>query len=98
MLGNEGLRDAFSVIVGGEDVSVHKPEPEGIFKAVDSMGVTISETIYVGDSVTDADAARRASVPFAAVLSGVTEARQFEPYGAVAIMKDLSELPAVIGV
>ena len=98
ILDNEGIRDAFAVIIGGEDVKAFKPEPEGLFKAMDSMGITASEVLYIGDSVTDAEAAKRAKVPFAAVLTGVTEAQRFEPYNTLALMETLSELPGLVGV
>lgn len=98
MLDNEGIRDAFEVIIGGEDVSTFKPDPEGIFKAMESMNTGVSQTLYIGDSLTDAKAAANAEVPFAAVLTGVTEANLFAPYNALAVMENLSELPNLIGV
>ena len=33
ILARDGLLDAFDVIVGGEDVTRHKPDPEGLVKA-----------------------------------------------------------------
>jgi phosphoglycolate phosphatase len=46
----------------------------------------------VGDSVTDAETARRARVPFAAVLNGVTSREAFKNYPAYRILDNLCEL------
>lgn len=91
-LGRDGLLTPFAVIVGGEDVSAHKPDPESLRCAMDRLGVAPTETLYVGDSLTDAEAAKRAGVPFAAVLSGTTPREAFEKrYGCV-VFGGLKEL------
>jgi len=52
-----GIADLFSVIVGFEDVKNHKPHPEGISLAVSRLGVSPGETLVVGDSAADIEAA-----------------------------------------
>ena len=86
------VREAFDVIVGGEDVSRHKPDPEGLLAAIGRLGGSPSNTLYVGDSVTDAEAARRAGVPFVAVLNGVTPREAFEDYPVEGVLENLREL------
>ncbi|HLM58369.1 MAG TPA: HAD-IA family hydrolase [Pyrinomonadaceae bacterium] len=97
ILGRDGLLDCFEALVGGEDVERHKPHPEGLFKALEKVALPPASVLYVGDSLTDAEVARRAAVPFAAVLSGVTPRADFDGYGAVAILDDLSQLPRLVG-
>lgn len=97
ILGRDGLLDRFDVLVGGEDVERHKPHPEGLFKALESVACAPASVLYVGDSLADAEVAQRAAVPFAAVLSGVTPRADFEGYGAVAVLESLAQLPAVVG-
>jgi len=92
-LRREGLLDAFGVIVGGEDVAAHKPDPGGLLVAIERLSSTPAATLYVGDSVTDAQTAERAGVPFVAVLSGVTPREAFRDYPVVCVLEDLSELP-----
>ena len=92
ILGREDLLEPFDVIVGGEDVSRHKPDPEGLLAAIERLGGSPSGSLYVGDSVTDAETARRAGVPFAAVLNGVTPREAFKDYPAYRILDDLDEL------
>jgi len=92
ILERENLLEPFDVIVGGEDVSRHKPAPEGLLAAIERLGGSPSGSLYVGDSVTDAETARRAGVPFAAVLNGVTPREAFKDYPAYRILDNLGEL------
>jgi phosphoglycolate phosphatase len=91
-LGRVDLLEPFDVIVGGEDVSRHKPDPEGLLAAIERLGGSPLGSLYVGDSVTDAETARRAGVPFAAVLNGVTPREAFKDYPAYRILDNLGEL------
>jgi len=86
------LLEPFDVIVGGEDVSRYKPDPEGLLVAIERLGGSPSGSLYVGDSVTDAETARRAGVPFAAVLNGVTPREAFTDYPVYDILDNLGEL------
>ena len=90
------LLEPFDVIVGGEDVSSHKPDPESLLKAIKKMKSSMSTSIYVGDSVTDAETAKRAEVPFIAVLSGVTPRDSFECYSVFGIIENLREIMDLI--
>ncbi len=94
VLTREGLRERFAVIVGGDDVRVPKPDPEGLRLALASLSASPDSALYVGDSLTDAEAARRAGLPFAAVLSGVTPREAFAPYQPLAILDSVADLPS----
>ncbi len=102
VLAREGLLGAFDVIVGGEDVSRLKPDPEGLHRA---LGVLLAQhaivrerVLYVGDSVTDARAADAAGLPFAAVLTGTTPRSAFLPYAPHALLRDVGDLPEMLTV
>jgi phosphoglycolate phosphatase len=86
----------FDVIVGGEDVADPKPSPAGLRLALERLRVAASRCLYVGDSLTDAETAQRAGVPFIALLYGTTERRDFADYAPRAILSDLRELPVLI--
>lgn len=77
ILGRHGLCGQFDAVVGGEDVHDHKPDPSGLLLALAHLGVRPGEAFYVGDHVVDAEAARRAGVPFIAVLSGTCRKEDF---------------------
>jgi phosphoglycolate phosphatase len=87
-----GISDLVDVIVGGEDVKMPKPSPEGLLLAIDSLNAELNEVLYVGDSLIDAKTALAASVDFAAVTTGTTNENEFLQYPCVKILKSLSEL------
>ncbi|HOQ36105.1 MAG TPA: HAD-IA family hydrolase [Acetivibrio sp.] len=93
ILKRDGLLHYFDIIIGGEDVSAHKPDPEGVIKALTELGIARDNVIFIGDSVVDARTAQNADVDFAAVLTGTTERDKFLEFDARAVLKDLSELP-----
>ncbi|MCH7654274.1 MAG: HAD-IA family hydrolase, partial [Chloroflexi bacterium] len=96
-LGAAGLLESFDVIVGGEDVQDIKPSPVGLLRAVERLTGSVDAALYVGDSTTDAETARRARVRFVAVLSGVTPREEFAPFPVAAVLADVSELPQCLG-
>ena len=57
-----GLRPFFDVVVGLEDVSEPKPDPEGLLAATRRLGVAPSRAVYIGDSEVDVEAGRRAGM------------------------------------
>lgn len=79
-------------VVGGDDVSREKPDPEGLLGVVKGFGLAKAEVLYVGDSLVDAKTAKAAGVPFAAVLTGTTPAEAFRPYHPVFVGGQLAEL------
>lgn len=96
ILRREKLLTPFDVIVGGEDVSKHKPDPESLLMALDKLDAAPGNTLYLGDSLVDVKTAERAGIPFFAVLSGVTPRSAFNGYQVVDILKIVSELPGWI--
>lgn len=97
ILQREKLLDLFDVIIGGEDIADHKPDPKGLLTAIERLGSSPARCLYVGDSMTDAETAKRASVPFVAVLSGVTTREDFKGCAVYRIIESLSELLVLIG-
>ncbi|TVP79588.1 MAG: HAD family hydrolase [Gemmatimonadales bacterium] len=77
-----GLGD-FQVEVFDDDVPASKPDPAGLRQAVAARGVSPAQAIYVGDSVTDLEAARRAGLFPVAVLWS-KRAHEREPFAAAA--------------
>jgi len=96
VLQKERISHRFRTIVGEEDVSHHKPEPQGLLTAIKRLNGIPARSIYVGDSTVDAETARRANVPFVAVLSGITSREAFERYDSYAIIDNLYDLPDLL--
>lgn len=94
ILDREGLLDSFDAIIGGEDVVRFKPDPEGVLQAMAQMESTPTNSIYVGDSLTDFETAKRAGIPFIALLTGPTTREEFPEEDIVLILDRISDLPA----
>lgn len=98
ILTRENLLECFDVIVGGEDVKNHKPSPESLLLAINKANLSLAHTLYIGDSLTDAETAKRAGVSFVPVLSGTTLQESFEDYKILGMFKSISELPNMLGI
>lgn len=85
------------LVVGAEDVRAEKPSPEGLLWAINHLGISPEQALYVGDSLVDAQAAQRAGVCFAAMLTGKTSREAFASYSPVIIAQDLTELHRFLG-
>lgn len=94
----KGLAPYLSCIVGGGSVSKHKPDPEGLFFALNTLGVSPAKALYCGDTTIDAKTAQNAGVDFCAVLNGTTPAGDFGAYPHVHIAPDLAELKNWLGI
>lgn len=92
----ENLHHRFDVLLGGDDVRVPKPDPEGLRLALDRLRLAPSEAIYVGDSVVDGEAAHAAGVPFIGVLTGVTTAAELARWKPRRILPSLAALPTLL--
>ena len=90
------LLEYFDVIVGGEDVTSHKPDPAGTITAAKTLQTDPSLCVFVGDSVVDAETANRASMAFVAVLSGVTTSDAFKAYPFLEIIDGVEDLPKLL--
>jgi pyrophosphatase PpaX len=55
-----GIAGLFSVVVGFEDVSRYKPDPEPLNLVLSRLAIQPRETLMVGDSVADIESARTA--------------------------------------
>lgn len=62
LLRRHNLKKYFAVIIDREDVTRHKPHPEGINKALKKLRLKPSDTIFVGDMPEDILAAHNAKL------------------------------------
>ncbi|MFA0816227.1 MAG: HAD family hydrolase [Anaerofustis sp.] len=84
-------------IIGFDDVSYAKPDPEGLLLAMDHLSADKENVLYIGDTVIDAETARNAGVNFGAVTTGVTLYDDFLKFPYVAIGDSLTALLQKIG-
>lgn len=90
-----GLEGFVDLIIGGEDVEEAKPNPQGIYKAIEYFQAVKEEVLYVGDSYIDAEAARNAGVAFMGVTTGTTTKEDFLAYPHIKIMDTLDEVASI---
>ena len=79
------VEDLIDFIIGCEEVTELKPSPEGIFLALERFAAKPEDALYIGDSTTDAEAAKNAGVAFYGVTHGVTTAEELAEYPHEAI-------------
>ncbi len=63
VLGEAGLNRFFEVLIGGDTLPVAKPDPAPLREALHRLG-SPERAAFVGDSIVDATACERASLPF----------------------------------
>jgi HAD superfamily hydrolase (TIGR01509 family) len=61
------LEDVFEVAVYADEVVHGKPHPEALRRALDELGATATDSVYVGDTIVDLEMAEAAGVHFVAV-------------------------------
>jgi phosphoglycolate phosphatase-like HAD superfamily hydrolase len=87
-----GVSDTLDLIVGGEEVSRSKPDPEMVHMILDRLGIGRSQAVMVGDALTDVqmgiNAGLKASI---GVLTGFATAEQFRALTPF-IARDVSKL------
>lgn len=79
-------------IIGYENVSTHKPNPEGLMKALDYFKCNKEDVLYVGDSYIDAKAAENGQIDFIGVTTGTTSQKDFKEYNNIKIVNNLSSI------
>jgi HAD superfamily hydrolase (TIGR01509 family) len=80
-------------VVSSEEVEGTKPAPDIFELALKRAGSSPEETVAVGDSVWDLEAAKEAGVRSAAVMTGGAFSRaELEEAGAYAVYEDCAEL------
>lgn len=80
------------ILIAVDDNCPPKPDPAGILLAMERLGGTKEDTLYTGDSLIDAYAAKNAGLDFVAVTTGTTEEKEFHSVPTIAILKDASRM------
>jgi HAD superfamily hydrolase (TIGR01549 family) len=81
-----GIEDCFDMIVGGDAVAKHKPDPLGARSIMESLGVGPEHTAMIGDSGPDMEMGRRAGVRhIIAIRSDITGIEAINQAGALLI-------------
>lgn len=89
---HQGRLDLLDLVVGGDEVRHSKPNPEGVWRALEKLGLRSDQVLFCGDTVIDAATAQAGGCDFCAVLNGTTRAPAFDRFPHVHIAADLIDL------
>ena len=73
LLERMGIAGYFGATVSGDTLAEKKPHPAPLIHACELLGVTVAESLMIGDSANDAEAARAAGMPVLLVTYGYSE-------------------------
>lgn len=73
LLERMGIAGYFGATVSGDSLAEKKPHPAPLIHACELLGVTVAESLMIGDSANDAEAARAAGMPVLLVTYGYSE-------------------------
>ena len=91
-LGRYCRLELVELIIGWDEVSRVKPDPEGLNLALARFGLEPGQALFCGDTVIDAATAQAGGCDFCAVLNGTTRREAFADYPHVYIAEELSQL------
>lgn len=80
------------LVTSADDVSSSKPDPEVFVEAMRSAGLDPGQTVAVGDSIWDVQAARAAGVGCIGVETGGFSRHELGEEGALHVYRDVQEL------
>ena len=84
-----GWEARFAAIVGGDTLPQRKPDPAPVHEAIARAGG--GRAVFVGDSISDTDAARAAGIPCVALTFGFSD-RPADQLGATILIDHFDEL------
>ncbi len=88
-----GLQSRFGAVVCHEDVTHSKPHPEGVLKALATMGCLPGTCWYVGDTPVDMEQGRNAGVFTVGIVTDYVEAARMHESRPDLILHSIAELP-----
>jgi HAD superfamily hydrolase (TIGR01509 family) len=91
-----GLWGRIEHLVSSDDVSRPKPDPEGVFRASEALGVPVERILLAGDSPADVRAGRAAGAMTAAVLWAAFRPERLREAGADFVCERVEDLTTVI--
>ena len=75
-----GINQFFEYVAGHNTFEYCKPDPRHLTSVIEILGGDIKKTLMIGDSETDANAAKNAGIPVILLEDGYTEKKTTEIY------------------
>lgn len=83
---------SLTAVTSADDAKRGKPAPDIVEAALERSGLSADESVFVGDSVWDVQAAGHLSIPCIGVTAGGLCAAELLDHGAVAVYEDPQDL------
>ncbi len=97
ILENFDLARYMTIILGPMDVANAKPEPDMVFKALETMNLNKNEVAYVGDMVVDIETCRNAGIPVWVIPSGSQTREELMKGKPDIILYNFSDIVELVG-
>ncbi len=91
-----GMAKYFDIVLSGDTLPEKKPHPMPLLHAAKFFGVPIEQLLLVGDSLSDAQAARAAGCPIICVPYGYNHGEPVENLNVDAVIPDLTAVLPLI--
>jgi phosphoglycolate phosphatase len=85
-----GLAPYFDIVLAGDTLPEKKPHPLPLLHAAKFFGIAVEQLLLVGDSLSDAQAARAAGCPIICVPYGYNHGEPVETLNVDAVIPDLA--------
>jgi phosphoglycolate phosphatase len=95
ILGTFGILPYIHLTITRDEMEKMKPEPDGLLSAIYSLKVEQSEAVFVGDSVIDIQAARKAGLTSIALSQGMSSGQilaEEEPDYLISRIEEVEEI------
>ncbi|MDR1410432.1 MAG: HAD-IA family hydrolase [Oscillospiraceae bacterium] len=80
------------LVLGIETYAAPKPAPDGVWLALEKLGVPRERALYIGDSFVDMQTASASAVAFAGVTTGTTTSADFHAAGTKNVFPSLAAI------
>ena len=96
LLEKSGLMPYFDLVVSGDTLKKKKPEPDQIFYICEKFAIPVNESLLIGDSKTDIEAARNAGCYVFTVPYGYNQGYSMEINAVDAVINHLGDTVQLI--
>ena len=94
-LEKQNLVPYFNQIIGFNEVSKSKPDPEGLLKTLELEHIKPEETLFIGDMPSDILAGKSAHIKTVVIASGLVARNELEKYKPDILLNSIKEFHAM---
>lgn len=92
-----GMKDMFELCLGGDSLKKKKPDPEPLLYICENLGVSVEDSVIVGDSKNDILAAHSAKMQSIAVTYGYNYGEDISVHSPDYVVDDFAEILSLLG-